>query len=297
MNKKFIGFLQLMRPANIVTSVADVLAGVAIAGFFTGWGFDNMNFPPVLMLCLSTAGLYGGGVVFNDVFDAGLDKTERPERPIPSGLIPIKQASILGFTLLVIGILSAFFVNNTSGSLAAAIAFFALVYDKWGKHQLILGPLNMGFCRGLNLLLGISVSAFMLPETWYTAFIPVIYIASITMISRGEVHGGNRITLYSAATLYGIVLLSILIFSYVKGNMMYALFFLIILGYTIYKPLLKAIKEPIGSNIGKAVKSGVIMLIVMNAAWAAASGALYAALMIFFLLPVSIVLARIFAVT
>lgn len=286
-----------MRPANIVTSVADVLAGIAISGFFASWGFDNINLPPVLLLCLSTAGLYGGGVVFNDVFDAGLDKTERPERPIPSGLIPIKQASILGFTFLLIGVSSAFFVNNTSGILAVAIAFFSLVYDKWGKHQQILGPLNMGLCRGLNLLLGISISAFMLPQTWYIAFIPIIYIASITMISRGEVHGGNRITLYRAAILYAIVLVSIFIFSYMKGNMMYALFFLIILGYTIYKPLLKAIKEPVGSNIGKAVKSGVIMLIVMNAAWAAASGALYAALMIFFLLPVSIVLARIFAVT
>ena len=28
-------------------------------------------------LCLATIGLYGGGVVFNDVFDAGLDAVER----------------------------------------------------------------------------------------------------------------------------------------------------------------------------------------------------------------------------
>lgn len=49
--------------------------------------------------------------------------------------------------------------------------------------------------------------------------------------------------------------------------------------------------------IGKAVKSGVIALIAMNAAWAAAFGDLYFALLIIILLPVSLLLARMFAVT
>ncbi|OYZ46911.1 MAG: polyprenyltransferase, partial [Sphingobacteriales bacterium 24-40-4] len=75
-----------MRPANIATSVADVLAGIAISGYFLGAG---QEFLPVILLCLSTIGLYGGGIVFNDVFDAELDKIERPERAIPSGAVSI----------------------------------------------------------------------------------------------------------------------------------------------------------------------------------------------------------------
>jgi 4-hydroxybenzoate polyprenyltransferase len=65
----------------------------------------------------------------------------------------------------------------------------------------------------------------------------------------------------------------------------------------IYKPLLVAIKEPVGRNIGKAVKAGVIALILMNASWAAAFGELLIALVIVILLPVSIKLGRLFAVT
>ena len=75
-----MGLLRLTRPANIVTAIADILAGVAISGFLR----DGHDYTPVLWLVLSTVGLYGGGVVFNDVFDAKLDAVERPERPIPS---------------------------------------------------------------------------------------------------------------------------------------------------------------------------------------------------------------------
>ncbi len=286
-----------MRPANVVTSIADVLAGMAITGYFTGWPFDYADISDVLMLCLATTGLYGGGVVFNDVFDADLDRIERPERPIPSGEISLLQAAILGSALLVLGIYAAFQPSLTSGILAVAIAASALVYDKWGKHHKILGPLNMGMCRGLNLLLGISVLHGALDKLWFVACIPIIYIASITMISRGEVHGSNRSPLYAAAVLYALVIGTIFCFAFLNGMAMFAVIFLIFLGWMIYRPLFKAINDPSGPNIGKAVKAGVIALIIMNSAWAAAAGALEAAFFIILLLPLSFWLARKFAVT
>jgi 4-hydroxybenzoate polyprenyltransferase len=61
--------------------------------------------------------------------------------------------------------------------------------------------------------------------------------------------------------------------------------------------LRKAIREPKGALIGKAVKAGVIALIVMNASWAAAFGSFYFAFVIILLLPVSLLFARLFAVT
>jgi 4-hydroxybenzoate polyprenyltransferase len=45
------------------------------------------------------------------------------------------------------------------------------------------------------------------------------------------------------------------------------------------------------------VKAGVLALIVMNASWAASFGALYLAIVIVLLLPISILLAKLFAVT
>ena len=289
-----MNFFRLMRPANIVTSVADVLAGIAISGYFLTIETDYF---PVIMLCIATIGLYGGGIVFNDVFDADLDKIERPERAIPSGAVKLNEAILLGAFLLLSGIAAAFTIAALSGIIAILIAFFALLYNKYAKHHSFLGPLNMGLCRGLNLLLGVSIIASALQEWYFLGLIPLIYIFSITMISQGEVHGSNRNKLYAGAFLYLLVISSMLYLSFNKGQVIIALFFIIPFAWMIFRPLFIAIKEPLGKNIGKAVKAGVISLILMDAAWAAVFGSPVAAICIALLLPLSLWLAKRFAVT
>jgi 4-hydroxybenzoate polyprenyltransferase len=283
-----------MRPANIVTSVADVLAGIAISGYFLE---TNREILPVFLLCLSTIGLYGGGIVFNDVFDADLDKVERPERAITSGAISKKEAALLGIILLTIGFLAAFTFSVRSGIIAFLILVFALVYNKYGKHHAFFGPLNMGICRGMNLLLGVSIVSLSLQSFYFLGLIPLIYIFSITMISQGEVHGSNRKKLYAGAFLYLIVIGAILYSAFLQQNIFYAALFLILFAGMIFRPLFTAIKEPVGKNIGKAVKAGVISLILMDAAWASAYGQIFFAMLIAMLLPLSLWLAKRFAVT
>jgi len=65
----------------------------------------------------------------------------------------------------------------------------------------------------------------------------------------------------------------------------------------VFSALIKAIRVPAPKNIGKAVKAGVIALILMNAAWAAAFDAIVLAFVIMLLLPLSLWLAKVFAVT
>ena len=287
-------YLRLIRPANVVTSVADVLAGIAISGYFLN---GNINYASVFLLSLSTAGLYAGGIVFNDIFDADLDKIERPERAIPSGDIGISEAVLLGSLLLIMGIAAALYVNLFSGILAFGIAIAALVYDKFSKHDSFLGPLNMGVCRGLNLWLGLSILSYSFNQWQILGMIPLIYIFSITMISQGEVHGGSVRNLYIGGFLYLIVICFILTIARVKDNLLLTLVFLLPFAFMILSPLVKAIEDPVGKNIGRAVKAGVISLILMDAAWAATFGAVYAAIAIACLLPISIWLSKRFAVT
>ena len=274
-----------------------MLAGIAIAGFFTGWILDFAHLVPVFFIVAATIGLYGGGIVFNDVFDAALDKIERPERPIPSGAVPLFEAITLGIAFLALGVLEGFLAGVVSGLIALAIAAFALLYNRFSKHHAFWGPLNMGLCRGLNLLLGISIIPAMLQQWYFLGIVPVLYIFSITMISQGEVHGGNRNKLYIAAALYLLVMLAILYCSSRNGNIAITFLFLALFAWMIFNPLFLAIQNPVGKNIGKAVKAGVISLILMDAAWAAGFNALYAAVLIACLLPVSLWLGKRFAVT
>ena len=67
--------------------------------------------------------------------------------------------------------------------------------------------------------------------------------------------------------------------------------------FLVARPLWAAIQNPVGPMIGKAVKAGVLSLIVMDAAWCVAFGYWPLALLVLLLLPCSIFLAKIFAVT
>lgn len=302
--KNVTAYVRLMRPANIITAVADIMAGFAVSGAAfqllyvqeNPWTSDLLV--SLVWLCLSTMGLYGGGVVFNDVFDAELDRVERPERPIPSGQASVKTAAILASLLLLLGIVAAWQVSAASGIIAITIAALAVLYDAWGKHQLTFGPVNMGLCRGGNLLLGVSVMPSMIAEFWYIGLIPVIYIAAITMISRGEVHGSNRKALQGGLFMYGFILLAVLALA-VAGDKAWwhVVPFILLLAYLIFPPLVQALKKQEPKLIGKAVKAGVLSLIVLNASLASAFAGWVFGILILVLLPFSLWLARKFAVT
>lgn len=64
-----------------------------------------------------------------------------------------------------------------------------------------------------------------------------------------------------------------------------------------FRKIIVAIKDPTGPNIGKTVKTGVLTLILMNAAWVSLSGQWEMAIFVVLLLPVSIRLGKKFAVT
>ncbi|WP_135466087.1 UbiA-like protein EboC [Crenalkalicoccus roseus] len=284
-------YLALTRPANVVTALADILAGFAAAGAAAPWG-------ALPWLLLATACLYAGGVVLNDVFDAALDARERPERPIPSGRASRRGAALLGAGLLAGGTLAAFQASAASGALALGIVLAVLLYDGWAKHRPLLGPATMGLCRGLNLLLGVSAAPAALGGLWLLALLPLAYIAAITAVSRGEVHGGRRGTGWLAMALLGLVLAALLGLGLRPDYVaLAALPFAALLAWRVLPPFLAAAREPAPARIGAAVKAGVLSLIVLDAALAAGfAGPLYG-IAVLALLPVSLVLARAFAVT
>ena len=292
-------YLQLCRPANLPTAAADVLAGTAISGLFAVEGAFQMadiEVLPFLLLVMASVFLYAGGVVLNDVFDIEIDRVERPERPIPSGIVPLGKARSLGFVLLAVGIGLAFFVGKTTGLIAVFLALSILSYDKFAKHHPILGPLNMGVCRGLNLLMGISLLGTF--QYWPYVLLPVVFIFAVTMISRGEVHGKNKGNILWAGLLYGLVIAGMvyLHYTYAKNDFWYVLF-LVLFGLMVFRPLIIAYRDNTPNHIKNAVKSGVLSIVLLDASLAVAHSNLLLGIIILLLLPLSIFLAKQFAVT
>ncbi len=294
-----MGLARLARPANLPTAAADILAGVAISCFFSGIAsidYFLVDTGTIALLVFASVFLYAGGVVLNDVFDAKLDAVERPERPIPSGVVSIKQAATFGAVLMLLGYALAVLVSDISGYIAIILAVTIYVYDGIAKSHSFLGPLVMGLCRGLNLLLGMSILGE-IPIIWI-AIIPVLYIFAITLISRGEVHGDNKKHIIMAAVMYaGVIVLIAVGIAIHSTNLLIAVPFLLLFTFLIYRPLLKAYTENSPAHIKKAVMAGVLSLVVMDACWAVGFSNWYIGLGVLLLLPLSLMLSKLFAVT
>jgi 4-hydroxybenzoate polyprenyltransferase len=288
--RAWLPYLQLMRPANLVTSAADVLAGFAAAG---------LSQPRILPLLVgASVALYAGGVTFNDVFDAKLDRVERPERPIPSGRVSLRTAALLGALLLIAGVAAAAFASPTSGWIALLIAGLALLYDAWGKHRKFAGPLNMAACRASNLMLGLSAAPWAIRGRWYLAVIPLLYIAAITLLSRGEVHGGRRTaSLVSFIMLTGAIVGLLALGLAPQFAILAALPFIALLGWRVMPPFWGALSHPEPGAIRRAVMAGVLSLIVLDSALAAGYAGILFGMAILALSLLASGMARLFAVT
>lgn len=285
-----LGYLELLRPPNVVTAIADVLAGYAVAG-----RGEPARLP---WLLASTACLYAGGVVLNDYFDRGVDAVERPERPIPSGRVPAGRAGVLGFALLGAGIGAAFCATPAAGAVALAVAACVVLYDARAKRHAFVGPLTMGVCRGLNLVLGMAAVPAAATGHWTIALLSVAYIAGVTMVSRGEVHGGRKpIAALALVALGGVVVSLAAIGLRSSAGLIPALVLAAALAWRVMPPFAAVYRDPRPMVIRRAVKAGVLSLVLLDAALSAAyAGPVYAAIVLATAL-VAGSLARLFPVT
>jgi 4-hydroxybenzoate polyprenyltransferase len=222
-------YLELLRLPNVFTALADVTMGFffVVAGSLEGgeWAFTNdgqQSLSPLGMWTLglvaaASALLYSAGMTLNDVFDIELDREEQPDRPLPSGRIPLGAARWLGWQLLTLGIMLASaaavildkfpaarvnnFVLTWRPALVAAVLAVLIVLYNAGLKRTPLGPLAMGSCRMLNVLLGMSVlRGPWRIEHWVTAAGIGVYIAGVTWFARNDARRSDRRQL-AAATL------------------------------------------------------------------------------------------------
>jgi len=296
-------WLELLRPANVATALADVLAGVSVAGL--PLAAAGASFVPLTWLLVATACLYAGGIVLNDVFDRAVDAVERPDRPIPSGRIPVTHASLAGGGLLLAGVVAAAAAGPIPALVAMAIAAAVLIYDAWGKHHPFIGPLNMGLCRALNLLLGIALVPSVLAGAWPLALAPLTYIAAVTMVSRGEVHGARRPVVVAAIGLVAAVVAAVVVVIATRASAqdftpLHHLWALGLTGWLAWRVLpafWRAAATSAPADIRVAVRTGVLSLVLLDAVIAASYAGIMNSLAVLATGLLAWRLARLFAVT
>ncbi|EMB16256.1 UbiA family prenyltransferase [Rhodopirellula europaea] len=234
LTSRLFSWAKLVRLPNGFTVVADVSASFLLVLGASGWlrsgdATAGSVWPSMALVVASGVALYWGGMVLNDVFDIRADRRARSERPLPRREIRLADARLVGWTLLVIGIILASLVGVVSGVIAMLLSVCIVAYDGPFKRTRIASVL-MGGCRVLSSLLGSTAAHSVIPaEQWqgrvsvlgepvWMHITPVtfafaigmgLYITGVTTFARREAIGDRSMHLplgWFGMTLGGVVL-------------------------------------------------------------------------------------------
>jgi 4-hydroxybenzoate polyprenyltransferase len=292
-------YAQLVRLPNVFTAFADIGLGILATWQLLPDALQKGWIWSALCLLAASGCLYCGGMVFNDVFDLEQDKRERPFRPIPSGCVSRFTATLFGVVLLVAGIGFALLAGRrddhwerSSSYVACILAACILLYDGWLK-KFWAGPLGMGACRFLNVLLGLSLAPNLgWPWGVHLALVVGVYVVGVTWFARTEAQISNRSALAGAAGVMAVGLIlalaaPVIVAEFHLGPHPSALFpyLLIGLGFLIGFPISRAISRPTASHVQKAVKQAIMGLVILDATLASAIAGIGGLVILLLLLP------------
>ena len=183
-------WLQLFRVPNLLTVPGDPIAGVFLAA-----AAANAAIPASAMFAAMAVSLllYGAGLLQNDYFDLPEDRRERPRRPLPSGAVRPVYAIAVAVAMMIAAVAVSFCISPAGPVLAVGVAAVVTGYNRFLKRVAVVGPLAMGVCRGLSLLLGAACLGWGGVTTLLSLLGAVgatLYIAAVTQIARRETRAG-----------------------------------------------------------------------------------------------------------
>ncbi len=180
-------WLQLFRVPNLLTVPGDAIAGFLLAQA-TGLSAGRPHLRMALAAAVSLL-IYAAGLLWNDWFDLPEDLRERPGRPLPSGRVRTGQVALAANVMIAAAISIAAVAGTATLWVAVVLGAVVLAYDMGLKRVRLIGPLAMGSCRGLSVLVGAAAfgadGLTRAPVIAAAAGI-TLYVAAVTWLARGE---------------------------------------------------------------------------------------------------------------
>jgi len=103
---------------------------------------------------LSAALIGGGASSLNDALDLEVDRLNRPERPLPAGLLSAGTARLLWGIGSGAGVMLAFSLSSMHVALALGALGLMVVYNVYLKRTMLVGNLVVALVTGLALVYG-----------------------------------------------------------------------------------------------------------------------------------------------
>ncbi len=173
------GYLALARISNSPTVLSNVLAGAALAGVLQPNG-------TVVLLAIALILFYTGGMLLNDLCDYAVDCRERPERPLPSGLVSRSGVAAVAAGMFGIGAALLWHIGLAPFSSGLLLIAVIVAYDLWHKTN-PLSPLFMAAARVLVYVTAfLAFSPRLSTALLVSGGLLVLYIVGLTYIAKTE---------------------------------------------------------------------------------------------------------------
>lgn len=143
-------YVEILRPGNaMMGAIAIILIAI----------IDRSLNLPIILAMLAVFFETAAGNVINDYFDYQIDLINKPERPIPSGRISLKNGRNYGYLLFLLGTVCGFLISYLTNNwipfiivLIADVALYLYAYKL--KSTPLIGNLTVGFMTGFGFVFG-----------------------------------------------------------------------------------------------------------------------------------------------
>lgn len=151
MKRRILGFIRIIRPINGFM--------MSLAVFIGAWLTIKDPLSPtvlhkILLGAVTAFTLTGASMAINDYCDYEIDKINEPHRPLPSGIIKLKESLILAASLILIGLTAALFTNLRTALLALISIIVSVTYAVKGKRTGLPGNFLVSFCVAVPFIYG-----------------------------------------------------------------------------------------------------------------------------------------------
>jgi geranylgeranylglycerol-phosphate geranylgeranyltransferase len=140
------GYVTLTRPVNAVAAGLAAIVAYLIA--------TGTLIPATLLLMVVVTLVTAAGNVINDYFDVEIDRVNRPDRPIPAGLVSLPAARAYAVTLFLAGILVCLFTNDLCIAIAILNSLLLVGYAARLKRTPLLGNITVSYLAASMFVFG-----------------------------------------------------------------------------------------------------------------------------------------------
>jgi geranylgeranylglycerol-phosphate geranylgeranyltransferase len=191
------GLMQIVRPVNVLIAMVSILLAILICN-------PKIHLLDIVVAMLVGGLVTGGANAINDYFDLEIDRINRPERPLPRGLLSAAHAQQITWAFFLLALVLSGLLNPAALAITGFSLLLLYAYSARLKQRAVWGNLAVSLATGLAFIFGGLVAGDVRKAVMPALFAFLINCAREIIKDIEDIPGDKK---FNAATLpiaYGV---------------------------------------------------------------------------------------------